>query len=65
MRANEAGQCRRGAMSSRPSWHLKLPGSVGSGHGLFQLKTKGGVELGALCMLSAQNQSQHHSPVSG
>lgn len=46
MRANEAGQCTRGPMSSRPSWHLKLPGSPGSDHGLFQLNTKGGVELG-------------------
>lgn len=65
MRASEAGQCTRGPMSSRPSWHLKLPGSAGSDHGLFQLNTKGGVELRDLCMLSVQSQSQHHSPASG
>lgn len=65
MRANEAGQRARGATSSRPGWHLKLPGSVGSDRGLLQLNTKGGVELGDLCMLSVQNRSQHHSPVSG
>lgn len=65
MRANEAGQRARGATSSRPGWHLKLPGSVGSDRGLLQLSTKGGVELGDLCLLSVQNQSQHHSPVSG
>lgn len=67
MRASEceSKQRTRGAMSSRPSWHLELPGSIGSDHGLFQLSTKGGVELGDLCVLSVQSQSQHHSPVSG
>lgn len=60
MRADEAGQER--SMSSRPSWHLKLLGS--SDHGLFQLNTKAAVEPGDLCLLSVQNRSQHHSPVS-
>lgn len=52
-------------MSSRLSPRLKLPGSFSSDHGLCQLNTKGGVKLGDLCILSVQNQSQHHSPVSG
>lgn len=51
--------------SSRTSPRVKLPGSLISAHGFCQLNTKGGVKLGDLCMLSVQNQSQHHSPVSG
>lgn len=64
VRANEAGSVWR-CHEQEARLALEAPWKPRSDRGLFQQSTKGGAELGALCMLSVQNQSQHHSPVSG
>jgi len=65
VRATESRQCERGPNAQQTGPHSEPPGSFSPDRGLCQLNTKGGVKLGDLCMLSVQNQSQHHSPVSG